>query len=365
MNSYYNHGSVPATGATGSSSAIRAEFDAITAGFALLPTLSGYGNKLLVVNAGGTAVTTTAGSASLAGDLTLSHALTTTGGAVTLTLTGTTNVTFPTSGTLATLAGTETLTNKTINCASNTLTGTLAEFNTACSDANFASLAGTETLTNKTIDLASNTLTGTLAQFNTACSNADFASLAGTETLTNKTVNLTNNTLTGTLAEFNTACSNADFASLAGTETLTNKTLTSPTISGPVLSGTITGTYTLGGTPTIPGVLVAGTTCAQNPVTTSTTTTQAHGLGAAPTFVIAYLECLTSELGYSIGDRVHMQFKDNGAGNFGYMVEWDATNVRILQGSAVPQLLNRATPVGVSSITAANWKIVAVPYKLT
>lgn len=36
------------------------------------------------------------------------------------------------------------------------------------------------------------------------------------------------------------------------TQTLTNKTLTSPTISGPTLSGTITGTYTIGGTPTFP-----------------------------------------------------------------------------------------------------------------
>lgn len=35
-------------------------------------------------------------------------------------------------------------------------------------------------------------------------------------------------------------------------QTLTNKILTTPTISSPVLSGTVTGTYTLGGTPTFP-----------------------------------------------------------------------------------------------------------------
>ena len=53
----------------------------------------------------------------------------------------------------------------------------------------------TDTLTNKTIDLASNTLTGTTAEFNTALSDNDFATLAGTETLTNKTINASNNTL--------------------------------------------------------------------------------------------------------------------------------------------------------------------------
>lgn len=39
-------------------------------------------------------------------------------------------------------------------------------------------------------------------------------------------------------------------------QTLSNKVLTSPTISGPTLSGTVSGTYTLGGTPTFPAAVV-------------------------------------------------------------------------------------------------------------
>jgi hypothetical protein len=46
---------------------------------------------------------------------------------------------------------TATVTNKTINLTANTLTGTTAQFNTALSDNDFATLAGTETLTNKTL----------------------------------------------------------------------------------------------------------------------------------------------------------------------------------------------------------------------
>jgi hypothetical protein len=46
----------------------------------------------------------------------------------------------------------------------------------------------TQTLTNKTIALGSNTVSGTIAQFNTAVTDADLATLAGTETLTNKRI---------------------------------------------------------------------------------------------------------------------------------------------------------------------------------
>ena len=77
-----------------------------------------------------------------------------------------------------------------------------------------AERTATATLTNKTINLTSNTVTGTKAQFNAACSDADFATLAGTETLTGKTVDMTNNTVTGTKAQFNTSCSDTDFSFL-------------------------------------------------------------------------------------------------------------------------------------------------------
>lgn len=52
----------------------------------------------------------------------------------------------------------------------------------------------TETLTNKTIALWSNTLTWTLSQFNTACTDADFATGWGTATGTNTGDNATNTT---------------------------------------------------------------------------------------------------------------------------------------------------------------------------
>lgn len=97
-------------------------------------------------------------------------------------------------------------------------------------------LTNSVTLTNKTIALGSNTVSGTLAQFNTAVTDADLVSLAGSETLTNKTINLTSNTLTGTISQFNTALSDADFATIAGTETLTSKTLTAPVLNDSVVN---------------------------------------------------------------------------------------------------------------------------------
>ena len=52
----------------------------------------------------------------------------------------------------------------------------------------FVSATGTVTLTNKTVDLGDNTLTGSLAEFNTALQGDSFVTLTGSETLTNKTL---------------------------------------------------------------------------------------------------------------------------------------------------------------------------------
>ena len=143
-------------------------------------------------------------------------------------------VTFAIDNSVTTNTGTQTLTNKTINLANNTVTGTTAEFNTALSDGSFATLAGTETLTNKTIDTANNTITIVEADISDLGS---YITATSTDTLQNKTINsdsntitldLSEGTLTGTTAEFNSALSDGSFATLAGTETLSNKTLTAP-----------------------------------------------------------------------------------------------------------------------------------------
>jgi hypothetical protein len=73
-------------------------------------------NGILVGANGGTGVANTGKTITLGGSLTLSGAHD-----LTLTQTGATNVTLPTTGTLTTLAGSETLTNKTINGSNNTL----------------------------------------------------------------------------------------------------------------------------------------------------------------------------------------------------------------------------------------------------
>jgi len=64
----------------------------------------------------------------------------------------------------------------------------------ATSDTLVGKLTGDE-FENKSIDLADNTITGTLAEFNTALTDENFVSLGGSEILTGKTINADSNTI--------------------------------------------------------------------------------------------------------------------------------------------------------------------------
>ena len=99
------------------------------------------------------------------------------------------------------------------------------------SEVKLVTISGTDTLTNKSINLANNTITGTTANFNSALSDDSFATLTNTVTLTNKTLTspiISSISNTGTIT---LPTSTDTLVGRATTDTLTNKTLTSPDIN--------------------------------------------------------------------------------------------------------------------------------------
>ena len=104
-----------------------------------------------------------------------------------------------------------------------------------------------QTLTNKTIDLDSNTLTGTLTEFNTALQGDSFVSLTGNETLTNKT--LTSPTVSGlSLTDASIVFEGATADDFETTVTVTDptadRTITIPDVTGTVVTTGDTGSVT-------------------------------------------------------------------------------------------------------------------------
>jgi hypothetical protein len=150
-------------------------------------------------------------------------------------------ITFPdATGTVAltsditvTASSTNTFTNKSISLTTNTLTGTVAEFNAALADENFATIAGTETLTNKRLtspkineDVA---VTATATELNyvdgvTSAIQTQLDAKATSSDLTTHTGATEAHGATGAVV------------GTTNTQTLTNKTLTSPIVTGLALN---------------------------------------------------------------------------------------------------------------------------------
>jgi hypothetical protein len=200
--------------------------------------------KTLALSGSSSGKTTINVASTASGTLTLPSANDTlVGKATTDTLTNksislTTNTLTATSAELATAISDETGTGSLVFGTSPTLTtpvissivntGTLT---LPTSNDTLVGRATTDTLTNKSISLTTNTISGTLAEFNTALSGDDFVSLTGAETLTNKTLTspiISTISNTGTLT---LPTSNDTLVGRATTDTLTNKTLTEAKIA--------------------------------------------------------------------------------------------------------------------------------------
>lgn len=345
-NSFYNASGAPSTGAALVSSTIRNEFASIASGFNLMPTLGGNGNQVVVVNSGGTALTSvlatalpglTIGSNVQAWDADLDAlaaisstgmlAHTGAGTAAALTLTGTANEITVTNGNGSgtptfSLPSAMTFTGKTITGGS------------------FSSPAINGTVTTSGLTMPGFTVTGNLI-----FTDATYDIGASGATRPRDFFLSRNAVVGGTL-------------NVTGVATLGNGSVATTQSVGDNSTKVATTAYA-----DRAGMTAGTTNTASASILANHQYTQAHGLSATPTFLVAYLENTSTDLGFSSGDRVSIGSFNPGNGTTqGITVSSNATNTYISTSTTIV-LIPLAGGIA-AAIDLSKWKIVVIPYKV-
>jgi hypothetical protein len=284
-NSYYNHSIYPTPNAPGSSAALRAELDLITAGFNLLPTLSGNGYKVAMVNAGGTALIASSALQSLAitsstidstpigattraagsftnlsvnGTAGLGSSVTISGGTINNTIIGGTT---PVAGFFTTLSATSGLTGNVTGNLTGNVTGNVLGNLTGNVTGNVTATSGTSQFNNVTINGQLDMDAGssaTIINLPNPTNNGDAANKAYVDTQDALKLSLTGGTMSGAIAMgtnkitgLGTPTADAD----AATKAYVDQVAQGLDVKASVRVAT-TANITLSGTQTIDGVAV-------------------------------------------------------------------------------------------------------------
>lgn len=197
------------------------------------------------------------------------------------------------------------------------------------------------------------------------------ASFSGplTGNVTGSSGSTTGNALTATALQNARAINGVNFDGTAPiTVTADASTLTGITLNGPVLASSLT---SVGATLNLVGgaanaIKIAGnktqfesaeTAC---PSGTYTDTSLAHGGPRVPDVIQVVLRCKTIEAGFAVGDEVNMQNDIGDATNQASQTYANATNIgiQIIRSGATPPAIRHKTTGVLTTLTAANWKLV-------
>ena len=284
-NSYYNHTTYPTPNSPGSSAALRAELEAITDAFDLLPTLTGNGYKVAMVNSTGTALIASAALQSLA--ITASTLNSTPIGATSaaagtftnLTVTGNANLgssfvinggtinntpiggTTASSGAFTTVSASSGFTGNITGTVTGNVTGNVIGNVTGNLTGNVTASSGSSTFNDVTINgsLDMNSATGsTISGLSTPTNATDAANKGYVDTGLALKLNLTGGTMSGAIAMGTakiTGLGDPTSAQDAATKNYVDNTVQGLDAKASCRVGT-TANITLSGTQTIDGVAV-------------------------------------------------------------------------------------------------------------